>query len=200
MGNRSTFLLAVFIGLAMLSANCETAGHDGAAEQGTHAPDAPPPAEKDIPSGEPAMPPGPTNATNSVSDIVSRPSKLSGKSVTVVAEVGKVYDSRAFELNQGTSITNETGAKEASAQGPGVKNAGDKGASEGLLILIPKVGSFPGADDQWVGSKARVTGVVGEMGAKDIEREIGWELPPELASRVKGKPVLFARSVERFRK
>ena len=36
------------------------------------------------------------------------------------------------------------------------------------------------------------------MVPKDVEREIGWELPRSLETKFKGKPVLIARSVERL--
>jgi hypothetical protein len=40
-----------------------------------------------------------------------------------------------------------------------------------------------------------VTGVVQRLVVKDVEREIGWELPANLKSGFIGKPVLIARSV-----
>jgi hypothetical protein len=118
-------------------------------------------------------------ATNMVADITGAPNAFIGKTVTVVAEVDDVYGPRAFTLD---------------GEGP----APAKGARNGLLTLVPKVGGFPGVDAQWKGDKARVTGVVQRMVVKDVEREIGWELPANLKSRFAGGPVLIARSIERL--
>lgn len=117
-------------------------------------------------------------ATNRVEEITGDPNAFIGKTVTVVAEVDDVHGPRAFTLD---------------AEGP----TPTQGASKDLLILVPKVGGFPKLDDQWKDGKARVTGVVQRMVVKDVEREIGWELPANLKSRFMGKPVLIARSVER---
>ena len=63
-----------------------------------------------------------------------------------------------------------------------------------------QVGGFPDIDAQWEDGKARVTGVVLRMTAKDIEREIGWVVPAELESKFRGRPALIVRSVERLAK
>src|SRR5262245_56950403 len=116
-------------------------------------------------------------ATNSVADITGAPNAFIGKTVTLVAEVDEVYGPRAFTLD-------------------GEAPAPAKGSRKGLLTLVPKVGGFPGVDAQWKNDKARVTGVVQRMVVKDVEREIGWELPANLRSGFTGRPVLIARSIE----
>ena len=118
-------------------------------------------------------------ATNRVADITGAPNAFIGKTVTLVAEVDEVYGPRAFTLD-------------------GEAPAPAKGSRKGLLTLVPKVGGFPVADAQWKDDKARVTGVVQRMVVKDVEREIGWELPANLKSRFAGGPVLIARSIERL--
>src|SRR5262245_57043949 len=118
-------------------------------------------------------------ATNRVADITGAPNAFIGITVTVVAEVDDVYGPRAFTLD---------------GEGPSLA----KGARKGLLTLVPKVGGFPNADAQWKDGKARVTGVVQRMEGKDVEREIGWELPANLKSGFAGGPVLIARSIERL--
>jgi hypothetical protein len=118
-------------------------------------------------------------ATNRVADITDAPNAFMGKTVTVVAEVDDVYGPRAFTLD-------------------GEGQAPAKGAHKELLTLVPKVGGFPDVDAQWKNDKARVTGVVQRMVVKDVEREIGWELPANLKSRFMSKPVLIARSFERI--
>src|SRR5262249_46564816 len=157
--------------------NCETLEHDGSGPPTGVTTSSPEGAARSaITPGGLAMPPGPTGATNKVSDIVGKPENLIGKSVTVVANVEEVYDARAFKLSE----------EQSSAQGPGAESP--KSVDDGLLTLIPKVGSFPTADAMWTGGKVRVTGVVQELVVKDIEREIGWELTPDLKSKFKGKP------------
>ena len=118
-------------------------------------------------------------ATNRVADITGAPNAFIGKTVTVVAEVDDVYGPRAFTLD---------------GEGPSLA----KGARKGLLTLVPKVGGFSNVDAQWKDGKARVTGVVQLMIGKDVEREIGWELPANLKSMFAGGPVLIARSIERL--
>jgi len=118
-------------------------------------------------------------ATNRVADITGAPDAFIGKTVTVVAEVDDVYGPRAFTLD---------------GEGP----APAKGARKDLLTLVPKVGGFPDVDAQWKNDKARVTGVVQRLVVKDVEREIGWELPANLKSRFMSRPVLIARSFERL--
>jgi len=118
-------------------------------------------------------------ATNRVAEITGAPNAFISKTVTVVAEVDDVYGPRAFTLD---------------GEGPSLA----KGARKGLLTLVPKVGGFPNVDAQWKDGQARVTGVVQHILGKDVEREIGWELPADLKSRFEGGPVLIARSIERL--
>jgi hypothetical protein len=139
-------------------------------------PSAPPPKAYPSPSAPEWLAAG---ATNRVADITGAPNAFIGKTVTVVAEIDDVYGPRAFTLD---------------GEGP----APAKGARKGLLTLVPKVGGFPGVDAQWKDDKARVTGVVHRMVVKDVEREIGWELPANLKSKFAGGPVLIARSIERL--
>jgi hypothetical protein len=144
---------------------------------------APPPSPTMAPPKTSPSPSAPewlaAGATNMVADITGAPNAFIGKTVTVVAEIDDVYGPRAFTLD---------------GEGP----APAKGARKGLLTLVPKVGGFPGVDAQWKGAKARVTGVVLRMVVKDVEREVGWELPANLKSRFAGGPVLIARSIERL--
>src|SRR5262245_55059978 len=171
----------VFIALVLFGSGCHTAEHDTATE----------PAMTATPTVTPMITPGATpshspaepawladGATHSVAGITGAPKALIGKTVTVVAEVEEVYNSRAFELDGGPSLTG--------------------GVKSGLLTLIPKVGGFPIIDEQWKDGRARVTGVVQWMSPAYVEREIGWELPRSLETKFKSRPVLIARSVERL--
>jgi hypothetical protein len=194
MSKRAFSLLAAFIGLVLLVVNCETPEHDNATPTNGVSTTSTEPSSPSAARGESPMPAGPTGATHRVTDLVGSPQKLIGKSVTVVANVEEVYGARAFKLTEEAPAA--TDHADGSSRNPDVP----KNSDDGLLTLIPKVGSFPSADASWTGGKARVTGVVEEMEVKDIEREVGWELEPELKSKFKGKPVLVARSIERFKK
>src|SRR5262245_21979736 len=131
MNKRASSLCAAFIGIILLVTNCETLEHDSSTSPTgvtTSSPEGS--AHSATTPGKSVMTPGPTGATNKVTDIVGKPEKLIGKSVTVVANVEEVYGARAFKLSEGPP----------SAQEPGAENP--KRIDDGLLTLIPKVGSF----------------------------------------------------------
>lgn len=179
MKKRSAIFAAAFIFLVLFGSGCDTAERDSVAEPSpTVTPSMTTPEAHPSPSVPAWMTAG---ATHRVADITGAPNAFIGKTVTVVAEVDDVYGPRAFTLN---------GLDEDSSLA--------KGAGKALLTLVPKVGGFPNVDAQWKGDEARVTGVVQRMVVKDVEREIGWELPSGLEAKFKGKPVLIARSFERL--
>ena len=172
MRKRAPIFFIALIVLVSFSAGCGATDRDATVEPSATAPS---PTIHPSPSAPEWLTAG---ATNRVEEITDAPNAFIGKTVTVVAEVDNVYGPRAFTLN---------------AEGP----PPTKGARKDLLTLVPKVGGFPEVGDQWKDGKARVTGVVQRMVVKDVEREIGWELPANLKSRFIGKPVLIARSVGR---
>ncbi|MCI0390085.1 MAG: hypothetical protein MOB07_15145 [Acidobacteria bacterium] len=183
MKKRTAIFSMAFIALVLFGSGCDAAERDTATEPAITASPTVTPMITPEPSPSPATSPGAPEwladgATHSVAGITGAPKALIGKTVTVVAEVEEVYDSRAFELDGGASLTG--------------------GVKEDLLALIPKVGGFPIIDEQWKDSRARVTGVLQWMAPKNVEREIGWELPRSLEIKFKGRPVLIARSVERL--
>lgn len=173
MRKRVAIFFIAFIVPALFGASCGARERDAVA----------PPSPTMTPTKTHPSPSAPewlaAGATNSVADITDAPNAFIGKTVTVVAEIDDVYGPRAFTLDE---------------EGP----APAKGARKDLLTLVPKVGGFPGVDAQWKDDKARVTGVVQRMVVKDVEREIGWELPSGLGAKFKSKPVLIARSFERL--
>jgi|SRR5262245_18677198 len=167
----ATIFFAAFITLVLFGSGCDNTERDT-----TTAPAVTPaPTVTPETSPSPAGAPGwlADGATHTVAVITDAPKAVIGKTVTVVAEVKEVYDSRAFELGGDSSRRN-------------------------LLALIPRVGDFPKVDDQWKNRLARVTGVVQWVSPENVEREIGWVLPRSLEARFKGKPALIARSVELF--
>jgi hypothetical protein len=173
MRKRAAIFFMAFTVLILFGAGCGATEREAVA---TPTPTMTPPKTHPSPSAPEWMAAG---ATNMVADITGAPNAFIGKTVTVVAEVDDVYGPRAFTLD---------------GEGP----APAQGARKGLLTLVPKVGGFPDVDAQWKNDKARVTGVVQLMVVKDVEREIGWELPSELEAKFIGKPVLIARSFERL--
>jgi hypothetical protein len=177
MKKRSGIFTAAFIVLVLFGADCGATDRDATME--------PSPSPTMTPSKTRPSPSAPewvaAGATNRVAEITEAPNAFIGRTVTVVAEVDEVYGPRAFTMDGETPPP-------------------AKGARKDLLTLVPKVGGFPNVDDQWKDNKARVTGVVQRMVVKDVEREIGWELPANLKSRFMGRPVLIARSVERLAK
>jgi len=180
MKKRAAIFSTAFITLVLLGSGCDNAERDNAAERGmTASPtDAPMMASETSPTPPPTGATGTTGATHTVADITRAPNAMINKTVTVVADVDEVYGPRAFKLDEDSSPARDV--------------------DRSLLALIPKVGSFPNIDDQWKNNKARVTGVIHLMAPKNVEREIGWELPRSLEAKFKGKPVLIARSVERL--
>ena len=113
-----------------------------------------------------------------VADIQDHPDTYVGQTVTVVADVEEVHSPRAFSLDE-----------DSPAAG---------GIDNDLMVLSPQAGSLRDIDDQWLNNKVRVTGTVAKINVVDIEREIGWDLNPELEVKVgKAKAVIIAKAVER---
>jgi hypothetical protein len=113
-----------------------------------------------------------------VADIAGEPDRFMGQTVTVVADVEEVHSARAFSLDE-----------DSPAAG---------GIDNDLLVLSPQAGSLSDIDDTWLNNKVRVTGKVGKMAIVEVERELGWDLDPELEVEVeKAKAVLIATSVQR---
>lgn len=113
-----------------------------------------------------------------VADIAGEPDKYLGQTVTVVADVEEVHSPRAFSLDEDSPLAG--------------------GIDNDLMVLSPQAGSLSDIDDTWLNNKVRVTGKVGKLSIVEIERELGWDLTPELEVEVeKAKAVLIASSVQR---
>jgi hypothetical protein len=113
-----------------------------------------------------------------VADIAGEPDKYIGQTVTVVADVEEVHSPRAFSLDE-----------DSPAAG---------GVDNDLIVLSPQAGSLSDLDDTWLNNKVRVTGTVGKLSVMEIEKEVGWDLRPELELEVeKARAVIIARSVQR---
>ncbi len=167
------------IALVLFIAGCETADREMTEPAVTPTPTmtpetSPSPAVSPGAAGTTGMPEG---ATHRVADITGNPNAVIGKTVTVVADVDEVYGPRAFKLDEDSPLAG--------------------GVDNDLLVLSPKAGDLAEIDDQWTNNEVRVTGVVQRMNVKNIERELGWDLQPNLETEFKDKPVLIARSIER---
>lgn len=113
-----------------------------------------------------------------VADITGEPERFMGQTVTVVADVEEVHSARAFSLDEDSPVTG--------------------GIDNDLLVLSPQAGSLADIDDTWLNNKVRVTGKVGKMAIVEVERELGWDLDPQLEMEVQNrKAVLIATSVQR---
>jgi len=113
-----------------------------------------------------------------VDDITGNPDKYLGQTVTVIGEVDEVHGPDAFSLDEENPVAG--------------------GIDNDLLVIGPQAASLEDLDDQWLNDEVRVTGTIGKMTVMEIEREIGWDLSPQLEVEVEGaKAVLIAKSVER---
>ena len=113
-----------------------------------------------------------------VGDITGDPNRYAGQTVTVVADVEEVLGPRAFKLDEDDALTG--------------------GIDNDLLVISPKADSLNDIDDQWLNNKVRVTGKVNKYTLVELEREIGWDLEPELEAEIERRgAVLVASAVAR---
>jgi hypothetical protein len=113
-----------------------------------------------------------------VADIVAAPDEYFGRTVTVTADVEEVFGPMAFALDEDAPFTG--------------------GIDNDLLVLSRQAGDLEAIDDQWLNNKVRVTGTVGRMTVTEVERELGWDLDPELEIELeRAGAVLIASSVNR---
>ena len=106
--------------------------------------------------------------------IVENPNAYAGKNVTVSGGIEETYGSRAFKMDSGGIV-------------------GD------LLVggrePFPQV-SETGSRDYVVNDAATVTGIVRIFVAAEIEREIGWDLTPQIKAEFNAKPVLIVQKAQ----
>lgn len=105
--------------------------------------------------------------------VIENPSAYIGKTVTVSGDVEEIWGPRAFNMDSGVTVGE-------------------------LLVVgrepfpnIPEVGNRAYV----INDLATVTGVVRMMVTADVEREIGWDLTPEIEAEFNAKPVLIAQSI-----
>lgn len=118
------------------------------------------------------------DGTVRVADVVAAPDEYFGRTVTLEADVEEVFGPRAFALDEDAPFAG--------------------GIDNDLLVLSKEAGSLADIDDRWLNNKVRVTGTVGRMSVVDVERELGWDLDPEIEVELeRAGAVLIASSVNR---
>jgi hypothetical protein len=142
------------------------------AQEDTDAIETPPAAETDPADADATM------DEVSVGDIMADPASFAGRTVTVIADVEEVFGPNAFALDEDDLV--------------------EGGIDNDLMVVSRQAGNLESIDDQWLNNKVRVTGTVGTWTLVELEREVGWDLEPELESEVEERgAVLIATSVER---
>ncbi|HEX6125282.1 MAG TPA: hypothetical protein VFZ23_07895 [Pyrinomonadaceae bacterium] len=105
--------------------------------------------------------------------VIENPTAYVGKTVTVSGNVEEIHGPQAFNM--------------------------DSGVTMGELLVVgrePFVGVPERGNTAYVVSDvATVTGVVRMLVAAEVEREIGWDLDPEIEAEFNAKPVLIAQNV-----
>ncbi len=110
------------------------------------------------------------------SEVAAAPDKYLGQTMTVRGEVEKILSPMSFVLDD---------------DGPDVK--------PDLLVFSAKEGTPVTIDESWHDKTVRVTGTIGKMTVVEIEREVGWDLDPQVELEVEGAgAILIARSIERM--
>lgn len=114
-----------------------------------------------------------------LADIAADPAAYEGKSVTIEADVEEVLAPYAFALDEDAPLAG--------------------GVDNDVLVFSRKSANLASIDDQWLDNRVRVTGVVHTMAVVDVEREIGWDLDPQVEVELEGRePVIMATAVERL--
>lgn len=112
----------------------------------------------------------PSAAAPTTEQVAERPVQYLGKELTLIGEVDEVYGDRAFELE------------------------GDGWIDDSLLVLTRSPVRLSGGmlkDDD----RVSVTGTVRSFMVAELERELGWDLTPELEIEWRSKNALVAESI-----
>lgn len=105
--------------------------------------------------------------------IIENPAAYVGKTVTVSGDVEEIFGPQAFSMDSGSSM-------------------------EELLVVGRE--PFPQVTEAEnrvyvISDVATVTGVVQMLVTTEVEKEIGWDLTPEIVARFNAKPVLIAKTI-----
>lgn len=115
----------------------------------------------------------PIAGTVTAGQIIGNPAAYVGRTVTVTGEVERIWGPRAFNL--------------------------DSGLTAGELLVLGRE-AYPNVPERgntgyMVKDTATVTGVVRMLVTAETEREIGWDLDPQIETEFNARPVLIAQSV-----
>lgn len=105
--------------------------------------------------------------------VIENPSAYIGKTVTVSGDVEEIWGPKAFNMDSGVT------------------------AGELLVVGREPFPQIPEAGNRAyvINDVATVTGVVRMFVTAEVEREIGWDLTPQLETEFNAKPVLVVQSV-----
>lgn len=161
---------ACLVALAMSAGACNQRSGDVETEDAAAAPDAA--------VGTTGTTDGAQDGATRVADIVAAPDRYFGKTVTVIADVEEVLGPRSFALDEDAPLRG--------------------GIDRDLLVFSRNAADLTDIDDQWLNNKVRVSGTVGRYSVVEIERELGWDLDPQLEAELeRSGAVLIASSVQR---
>jgi hypothetical protein len=120
-----------------------------------------------------ATTPGVAASGTSVAAIKEAPEQFYGKTVTVSGELDKLYNERAFELD------------------------GTGWAFNDDITVLTKAPVHIVGVPLAAGDEVIVTGTVHSFVAADVERNIGWDIGPDVESKLAKRPVLIADSIRK---
>lgn len=124
----------------------------------------------------PAASPG---AATSLGTITGNLNNYLGRNVTVEADVQEVFGPRAFTLDEDDALAG--------------------GIDNDVLVVGTQTGNLERIEDNWLRNKVRVTGTVRGVALVDVEREVGWDLDPQIEAELQDvKAVIVASSVQRL--
>lgn len=119
-------------------------------------------------------PPEPTTAVPTVENIDERPARFASERVALVGEVDDVVGPRTFVLENDDLLWDDE-----------------------VTVLARRPIRY-GDQRLGAGEDVAVTGRVHFVGTVELERELGWDLDPELEVELDGEPVVVAERVSRI--
>lgn len=122
-----------------------------------------------------AASPTPAMAPMAYGDFYGGLDSYVGQTITVEAEVDEVLGPMVFKVDDELAA----------------------GITDDLLVVSPQAAQLSALDDQWLNDRVRITGTVYRGTVVDLERELGWDLSPEVEADVNARPVLVASAIER---